>query len=105
MRAGETITRPSPPATARRPAVIGSSLCRIVVTKSPPLFNHQFKMACLWQDDKYNTGELFSSFSIKTQLNGPQLDVNFILARREVGCVTVFVPLYLVEMTNLWFVR
>lgn len=52
MRAGETITRPSPPAAARRPAVIGSSLCRIVVTKSPTLFNRQFKMARLWQDDK-----------------------------------------------------
>lgn len=52
MRARETITRPSPPAAARRPAVIGSSLCRIIVTKRPPLFNQQLKMARLWQDDK-----------------------------------------------------
>ena len=81
MRAGETITRPSPPAAARRPAVIGSSLCRIVVTKSPPLFNHQFKMACLWQDDKWHTvrASYLAPFPLKTLLIGPQLDGNYIL--------------------------
>lgn len=52
MRAGETITQPSPLTAVYRPTVIGSSLCRIVESKSLMLFNHQFRLACLWQDDK-----------------------------------------------------
>lgn len=52
MRAGETITQPSPLTTVYRLAVIGSNPCSIVECKSPLLFNHQFRLACLWQDDK-----------------------------------------------------
>lgn len=37
MRTVKTITGPSPPASACRPAVIGSSLCRIIVAKCPQL--------------------------------------------------------------------